>query len=167
MIATSKSGAERGRQRRPFFPQPVPFNLKGKVKPFQKLLLLRFGLDPPGIRKFSFLLVMRLKMKTWAVSVCLHWMRETEEEEGGEMKEKFHRCNASWHPKRHSCEGFGKNNHTCLYNLFKLWVTTGAQCARFFPFATPDGSRFITHECDNLWDCFVSEWHIYVKRGFR
>ncbi len=63
MIATSKSGAERGRQRRSFSPQPVSFNLKGKVKLFQKLLLLRFGLDPPGIRKFSFLLVMCLKMR--------------------------------------------------------------------------------------------------------
>ncbi len=46
-------------------------------------------------------------------------MRETEEEEGARWK-KFHRCNASWHPKRHSWKGFGKNNHTCLYNLFKL-----------------------------------------------
>ncbi len=153
-----------GRQRRSFSPQPVSFNLKGKVKLFQKLLLLRFGLDPPGIRKFSFLLVMCLKMRLELfLFSCIGW--EKQKKRGRDEKSFTDVMQA------------GIQNVTHERDLAKIiipacttssnWVTTDAQCAHSFPFATPDGSRFITHECDNLWDCFVSEWHIYVKRGFR
>ncbi len=119
MIATLQIRSGGRKTRRSFSPQPVSFNLKGKVKLFQKLLLLRFGLDPPGIRKFSFLLVMCLKMRLELFCFLALDERNRRRRGGRDEKSFTDVMQAGIQNVTHERD-LAKNNHTCLYNLFKL-----------------------------------------------